>query len=258
MTISISAVIVTLNEETNIGRCIDSLSGVADEIIVLDSLSTDKTGEICRNKEGVIFIQRAWGGFSNSKNYANDLATKDYILSIDADEALSDELRQSIIEVKKNPSAIAYSFNRLTNYCGKWIHHCGWYPDTKTRLFKRGERKWTGEIHESLNFPTDQIKKIKGDLLHYSFPSIASHIRTLNSFTEVASQDLMSKNKKVSFVLHVLINPASTFIKKFILQKGFLDGYYGFVISSISSFANFIKYVKLIEIKRKNKSKLPS
>ncbi len=251
MAISLSAVIVTLNEETNIGRCIDSLSGVADEIIVLDSLSTDKTREICQNKKGVIFFQRAWEGFSNSKNYANKLATKDYILSIDADEALSDELKGAIIEVKENPSAVAYSFNRLTNYCGKWIHHCGWYPDTKTRLFKRGERTWSGEIHESLCFPPDQVIKLKGDLLHYSFPSIGSHLRTLNSFTEIAAKELMLKNKKVNFVLHVLINPASTFIKKYILQKGFLDGYYGFIISSISSFANFIKYVKLIELKKR-------
>lgn len=248
MAISITAVIVTLNEEMNIGRCIDSLTGIAEEIVVLDSFSTDKTPDICRSKE-VVFLQKAWQGYSTSKNYANSLATKDYILSIDADEALSDELKQSILKEKGSSTTQAFAFSRLTNYCGKWIHHCGWYPDTKVRLFKRGEANWTGEIHEELAFntPTD-VKILKGDLLHYSFPTIASHIRTLNSFSEIAAKDAFSKRKKVNLLLHVFFNPLFTFFKKYFLQKGFLDGYYGFIICAISAFANFIKYVKLREL----------
>ncbi len=253
MPISISAVIVTLNEEQNIGRCIDSLSGVADEVIVLDSLSTDKTAEICQTK-GVKFFQKPWQGYSKSKNYANELATMDYLFSIDADEVLSDELRQSIIKQKKNPLFNAYSFNRLTNYCGHWIRYCGWYPDTKVRLFKRGEATWTGEIHEELVFSSPvEINKLQGDLLHYSFPTIASHVRTLNSFSEVAAKEAFSKKKRVSFLLHILLNPIFTFIKKYFLQKGFLDGYYGFVVCAISGFANFIKYVKLNELWKKER-----
>ncbi len=257
MAITISAVIITLNEEQNIGRCIDSLSGVAEEVIVLDSFSTDKTAEICQAKR-VKFFQKRWQGFSASKNYANDLATMDFVLSVDADEVLSDELRQSIIEQKKNPVFIAYSVNRLTNYCGQWIHYCGWYPDTKIRLFKRGEAMWTGEIHEELAFSSRvEIKKLKGDLLHYSFPTIASHIGTLNSFSEIAAKEAFSKKKKVSFILHIILNPLFTFFKKYIFQKGFLDGYYGFIICAISGFANFTKYVKLNELWRKEGHKNP-
>jgi len=248
MAISISAVIVTLNEEQNIGRCIDSLLGVADEVIVLDSFSTDKTADICRTK-GVKFFQKSWQGYSTSKNYANDLATMDYVLSIDADEVLSDELKHSIIEQKKNPLFVAYSFNRLTNYCGQWIHHCGWYPDAKIRLFKRGEATWAGEIHEGLTFKAaTEVKKMPGDLFHYSFPTIASHIRTLNSFSEIAAKDAFFRKKRANFIVHILLNPFFTFFRKYILQKGFLDGYYGFVICVISAFANFTKYVKLREL----------
>lgn len=257
MAISISAVIVTLNEEHNIGRCIDSLSGVADEIIVLDSYSTDKTEEICRTK-GLKFFQKPWQGYSASKNYANDLATMDYVLSIDADEILSDELRHSILDQKKNPLFKSYSFNRLTNYCGHWIRYCGWYPDTKVRLFKRGEAIWAGEIHEELAFKTaTEVKKLKGDLLHYSFPTIASHINTLNSFSEIAAKDAFRKRKRVSFILHIILNPLFTFFKKYIFQKGFLDGYYGFIICLTSGFANFIKYVKLNELWRNEGHKNP-
>lgn len=248
MAISITAVIVTLNEELNIGRCIDSLAGVAEEIVVLDSFSTDKTAEICRSKE-VVFFQKAWQGYSASKNYANSLATKDYILSIDADEALSDELKRSILKEKESPTGKAFSFNRLTNYCGKWIYHCGWYPDKKIRLFKRGEASWVGEIHEGLTFNQPAVViSLRGDLLHYSFPTIASHIRTLNSFSEIAAKDAFSKRKRVSVLFHILLNPFFTFFRKYLLQKGFLDGYYGFIICAISAFANFVKYVKIREL----------
>ncbi len=257
MAITISAVIITLNEEQNIGRCFNSLSGVADEIIVLDSFSTDKTEEICRTK-GVKFFQKPWLGFSASKNYANNLATMDFVLSVDADEVLSDELKNSIIGHKRNPLFIAYSFSRLTNYCGQWIHYCGWYPDTKVRLFKRGEAIWTGEIHEELTFKVaTEVKKLKGDLLHYSFPTIASHINTLNSFSEIAAKDAFQKKRGASLIYHILLNPLFTFFKKYIFQKGFLDGYYGFIICAISGFANFTKYVKLNELWRKEGHKNP-
>jgi len=255
MPISITAVIVTLNEESNIGRCLDSLSGVVDEVIVLDSFSSDTTAVICQAK-GVKFFQKQWEGYSASKNNANNLATMDYILSIDADEALSDELKHSIIEQKKNPLFQAYSFNRLTNYCGQWIHYCGWYPDKKVRLFKKGDAAWVGEIHEELVFKaTTYVKNLKGDLLHYSFPTIASHIQTLNSFSEIAAKSDFSRKKCPNFLVHILLNPPFTFLKKYILQKGFLDGYYGFIICTISGFANFIKYSKLNELWKKQELK---
>jgi glycosyltransferase involved in cell wall biosynthesis len=130
----ISAVIITFNEEAKIGRCIDSLIGVADEILVIDSFSTDLTEYICKSK-GVRFIQREFEGHANQKNFGNEQAQHNYILSIDADECLSDELKNSILEAKKSLKFDGYSVNRLSNFCGNWIHHSGWYPDTKMRLF---------------------------------------------------------------------------------------------------------------------------
>ena len=135
----ISAVIITYNEERNIARCLDSLKDVADEIVVLDSFSTDGTEEICRQKKAV-FIQHEWIGYASSKNIANEKASNDWILSIDADEALSEMLIDSILKIKNQLSDKFYSFNRLTNYCGTWIKHSGWYPDRGGGLRRGGEQ----------------------------------------------------------------------------------------------------------------------
>ena len=145
----ISATIITLNEEDKIRPCIESLKDVADEIVVVDSLSTDATKSICEEL-GVKFIEQKWLGYSEQKNLANSLATNDWILSIDADEIISDELRMSILKIKETdtPNNTVFSFNRLNNYCGKWIHHCGLYPDRKIRIWNRNIGKWEGYIHE--------------------------------------------------------------------------------------------------------------
>ncbi|RLD77314.1 MAG: glycosyltransferase family 2 protein, partial [Bacteroidetes bacterium] len=146
----LSAVIITQNEEQNIGRCIDSLKGVADDIVVVDSGSTDNTEAICKEK-GARFFYNKWEGYIEQKNFANDLAEHKYILSVDADEALSGQLRDSILEAKESLKADGYEMNRLTNYCGTWIRHGGWYPDRKLRLFHRDKFEWGGEkIHEAM------------------------------------------------------------------------------------------------------------
>ena len=166
----ISAVIITKNEERNIRRCLESVKDVVDEIVVVDSLSTDATEEICRGYN-VKFVKQQWLGYSDQKNYANGLASNDWILSIDADEQLSEELKTSINEIKKNDISEdkVFSMNRLTNYCGKWIRHCGWYPDKKIRIWNRNVGSWSGEIHETIVFSakTNEIL-LEGDLLHYS------------------------------------------------------------------------------------------
>ena len=158
----ISAVIITFNEEKNIERCLNSLQGVGDEIIIVDSLSTDKTQEICSKYDLVKFYSQEWLGYSSQKNYDNKLASFDTILSIDADEVLSFELKQSILTIKaqydniSNPNII-FSVKRLTNYCGSWIKHCGWYPDTKKRIFNKSVQ-WVGDIHEELLYlPSTKI-----------------------------------------------------------------------------------------------------
>jgi len=246
--IKISAIIVTYNEEANIERCLASLVPVADEIIVLDSFSTDKTEAICR-KYNVHFMHRAWAGYSESKNFVNQQAQYDYLLSIDADEALSPALSEAILSVKDDPEYDGYYVNRKTNYCGQWIKHGGWYPDRKLRLWRRGKGKWVGRIHEKIiMLPDARIGSLSGDLLHYSFNSIAEHIRTANNFSTIAAEDAVKNGHKTVFFIHIILNPVFTFFRKFLLQFGFLDGYHGFVISTISAFANFLKYTKIREL----------
>lgn len=248
--IKLSSVIITLNEERNIGRCIESLAGIADEIIVVDSGSTDKTEAICRSF-GVKYFHHTFEGYGEQKSFAVSNCSFEHILSLDADEALSLELKESIFTLKNKWDKDGYSFNRLTNYCGKWIHHCGWYPDRKLRLFKKNKGKWSeSKLHEKfiLNEP-ENCESIKGDLLHFSYYSIEEHIRQVNKFTEIASKDAFKKGKGSS-ILKILFSPVLRFIRDYFILLGFLDGYYGFIICRISAHASFIKYVKLYELQK--------
>jgi len=251
----LSAVIITLNEEKNIGRCIDSLKGVADEIIVVDSGSTDGTEDICREKE-VRFEFNTWQGYIEQKNFANSLATHDYIFSIDADEALSEELRKSILEAKEQFDADAYEMNRLTNYCGKWIRHGGWYPDRKLRLFHRDKYQWGGErIHEQMvnKDANTRVSYLKGDLLHYSYYDIAQHISQANHFTNMTAALAVEKGKRAG-MYKIIFSPLVKFIRDYIIRLGFLDGYYGYVVCRISAQATFMKYAKIRQLRKDKKS----
>lgn len=241
----LSAVVVTYNEENNIERCLRSLLGVVDEIIVVDSFSSDRTKEIC-NQIGVKFITHRWQGFAEQKNFASTLAANDWILSIDADEALSDELKASITKVKKEFSGYYYRLNRLTNYCGRWIKTCGWYPEKRLRLFDRRSATWSGDfIHETVATTTDVTAPLLGgDLLHYSYPSIEAHVLRADSYSTLGARKLLAAGKTFSW-LNVLFRPPFKFIKMFIFQRGFLDGYYGLCIAAISSYSIFLKYSKL-------------
>ena len=250
--IQLSVAIITYNEERNIERCLRSVQPVADEIVVVDSLSTDRTKEICLSL-GVRFLKNAFAGHVEQKNFALDQLSYDYVLSLDADEALSEELQQNIIKIKNNGSYDAYRFNRMTNYCGQWIHHCGWYPDTKTRLWKRSVGRWGGENpHDSVQLSDRaSVKWLSGDILHYSFYSIADHADTANKFSEIAAREAVRKEKKVSLFVHVILNPVFTFVKKYFFQRGFRDGYFGLVICVLSAYANFLKYSKIYARQRK-------
>jgi len=243
--IRISAVIITFNEERNIARCIDSLNDIADEILVVDSFSSDKTKEICEAKK-VRFVQNKWEGYINQKNFANNLAQFDYILSIDADEALSAELLKSIADAKKNWQYDAYEMKRLTNYCDKWIKHCGWYPDRKLRLFDRKKGKWEGyKIHEHIQLVEgSRIGTLKGDLYHYSYYSISEHMIQANHFSDIAAEALFSSGKNTGLII-LFCSPIIRFIRDYFFKLGFLDGYYGFIICQLSAHAVFLKYAKL-------------
>jgi len=242
--IRISAVILTLNEEKNIERCIRSLEGVADDIVVVDSFSVDKTQELCE-RSAVRFIQHRFEGYIEQKNWAVTQAVNPYVLSLDADEALSPELKKSIIHIKENWDADGYYFNRLTNYCGKWIKHCGWYPDRKLRLWNSKKGRWTGiNPHDRYVLdPGCTEKFLEGDLFHYSYYSIYQHTEQANKFSEILAREYFNMGKKFN-LLDIITKPVWKFIHSYLLNAGFIDGYYGFVICIISAHATFLKYVK--------------
>jgi glycosyltransferase involved in cell wall biosynthesis len=243
----LSVVIITFNEERNIGRCLASLKEAADEIIVVDSFSTDKTEEICKQYK-VKFIQRSWEGYSSTKNFANQQASNNWILSLDADEALSEELYNSILDIKKQNELLTCSFNRLTNYCGSWIRHSGWYPDVKIRIFNREKIKWTGSIHETLTIPLNEsVKHLKGDCLHYSYYAVEEHYRQANKFASLSAENMFSKNKKTN-QLEVILRPVAKFIRNYFIKGGILDGSKGFTVCRITAYETYLKYSRLREL----------
>jgi (heptosyl)LPS beta-1,4-glucosyltransferase len=248
----LSLVIITYNEERNIERCIRSVLDVADEIIVVDSFSSDKTPQICKNYN-VRFYQRKWEGYSNTKNYANSLSTNNYIFSIDADEALSEELKTSIIQAKAKGFKGAYQMNRLTNYCGKWIKHGSWYPDKKIRIWNKKQGQWEGGIHEKIVFAENiKIQQLNGDLLHYSYYSLEDHYRQIDKFTSLSAEELLQKGKKYSKAKE-LSSAIAKFIKDYVFFAGFLDGKAGFRIARLSAKATAMKYKKLKKLLQKHK-----
>lgn len=249
--VRISAAIITFNEEAKIEKCLQSLSGVVDEIVVVDSLSTDGTEAICARYD-VKFIKRPFPGYIAQKNFAAEQASFDHVLSLDADEALSDELKASVLQVKESwDDCDAYSFNRLNNYCGQWIRHCGWYPDRKIRLWDRRKGHWAGEDpHDRLHIPSGRVRQLKGDLLHYAYFTVDEHLRQMHRFAEVAARAKYRNGKKPIFLIHVVLNPCFKFFRKYLLQLGFLDGYYGFVFCATTSALNFYKYLRLYEYHR--------
>ena len=247
----LSVVVITFNEEKNIGRCLESVKDVANEIVVVDSNSTDGTEKVCKSFD-VRFIKHDFEGYIEQKNYALKQAKFKYVLSLDADEALSDKLKASILEVKSNISASGYTMNRLTNYVGTWVHHCGWYPDIKLRLFNRDKGEWGGNNpHDEFRFAQKtKIKHLKGDLLHYSYHSAEDHYKQVEHFTDIASRTYYEKGKRAT-VIKLVFSPAFKFIRDYFFRLGFLDGIVGFKICWISAGATRKKYVKLKKLHMK-------
>ena len=246
--VKLSATIITFNEERKIDRCLQSLQGIADEIIVVDSFSTDGTENICR-KYGVIFIKNRFEGYVAQKNFAMRKTSFDHVLSLDADEALSEELKASILKIKVDWGKYdGYAFNRRNNYCGKWIRFCGWYPDRKIRLWDRRKGEWGGtDPHDQVIIKSKSVKKLAGDILHYAYFTIDEHLKQMYKFAEVAARAKYKKGVKPIFFIHVILNPCFKFFRKYILQLGFLDGYYGFVFCATTALLNFYKYLRLHE-----------
>jgi glycosyltransferase involved in cell wall biosynthesis len=251
MQIQLSVVIITFNEEKNIERCLDSVMSVADDVVVIDSFSTDKTKQICEEKN-VRFVEHKFDGHIEQKNFALTQAKHQYVLSLDADEALTEELQQAILQIKKNWQADGYSFNRLTNFCGTWIKHCGWYPDKKLRLWDITKGKWGGDN------PHDKVIMDKGvstehislDILHYSFYTVEQHLKQIDFFTDISSKAAFKKGK-TSNGFTIFYKSTFKFIRDYILKLGFLDGYHGYVVCKNSAHAKRLKYTKLRDLIKK-------
>ena len=247
----LSAVIITFNEEKNIETCLKSLTGIVDEIIVVDSFSKDKTEEICANYN-VRFIPHKFEGHIEQKNWARKQANFDVVLSLDADEALDETLQKSILEIKKNWIHDGYKMNRLTNYCGKWIRHTGWYPDVKLRLWDNEKGKWMGENpHDEfkLEDKNAEVGHLKGDILHYSYHHPDDHDKQIEYFTNIAARTHVEKGKS-TFFMQKYLSAMLKFIKCYFIKVGFLDGKEGWIISVKSSYAAYLKYKKINALKK--------
>ncbi len=240
----ITATIITLNEERNIARAIESLR-CCDEILILDSGSIDRTVELAENL-GVRVFEAGWRGYSGQKNWAAEQASHDWILSLDADEALSEALEAEIWTLKKadpGPQFYGYTMPRLANYLGKWILHSGWYPDRKIRLYDRRKGRWVGDfVHESVRVD-GRVGELKSNILHFTCESLSEHVKTMERYTTLAAQEIAARKISVP-MWRVMADPPWTFLKSFVFQRGFLDGREGLTIAYMAAFYTFLKYAK--------------
>ncbi len=245
----LSVVIITFNEEENIGKCMDSVREVVDEVVVVDSFSTDRTIEIAEAK-GARIIQHKFEGHIQQKNFAKEQATNNWVLSIDADETLSEELKQSIAIAKGSFDADGYTMNRLNFYCGKPIKTCGWYPDKKLRLWDRTKGAWTGiNPHDKFELiERAVIKNLTGDILHNTYPTHESFLAQRDKFATISAQHLKSKSVFV-LLLKLIFSPPFKFIRTYFLLLGFTEGAVGFTICFHLSREVFLKYFRAIKFK---------
>jgi glycosyltransferase involved in cell wall biosynthesis len=243
----LSAVIITYNEEQNIARCLQSLQDLADELIVVDSDSTDGTCAIAASM-GAKVIRHTFEGYAAQKNFAASCAAGDWVLSVDADEVLTAGLRQSIADTLRAPAHNAYFLRRSTSFCGHFIRHGSWYPDKQCRLWNKTKGSWSGLIHETwrLHDPSGSYGTLRGDLLHYSFNSISDYLRMTDKYTTLSAREAYENGRNCS-LFKLLAGPAFKFFQDYFLRLGFLDGYAGFVAYRLAAYGAFVKYSKIRE-----------
>ncbi len=244
----ISVIAIAKNEERNIGRMIESVRGLADEIIVVDGGSTDKTVEISESLGGLV-IAIPWQGYGKTKNEGSSHAKSEYIFFLDADESLSPELRSWLIANKANLSG-AYRFRRLTNYCGRWIRHGGWYPGKKLRLVPRGTASWDHkEVHETLLLNKDcKISCPPGNILHHSYYTFEEHRVRTNKYAMLAAIELSKKNQ-ITLRFKKWLSPPIRFLQTWIFGLGFLDGNAGWMIAKMTAWEGFLKHREALRLK---------
>lgn len=247
--LQISAVIITLNEERQLARALGSLS-VADEVLVCDCGSTDRTAAIAA-QYGARFLSHPWEGYARQKNYAASQATHPWILSIDADEALSPALAAEVERLKSEGPGEAAGFliPRLACYQGRWIRHSGWYPDFKLRLYDRTRGRWVGDyVHEHVEVD-GPLRKLAGNLQHFTCDSLGEHLRTLDRYTTLAARESFERGQGWALP-RMLALPPWKFFETYLFRQGFRDGFPGLVISGMAGFYVFLKYAKLWRMKR--------
>ncbi|HHT9118927.1 MAG TPA: glycosyltransferase family 2 protein [Candidatus Hypogeohydataceae bacterium YC41] len=258
----ISVCIITYNEEKRIRQCLESVKWV-EELVVVDSHSTDRTVEICKEYTPRVY-QRDWPGHVEQKNFALSLTSYEWALCLDADECLSPELSREIQEeLSNNGNTFAgYIMPRHTYYLGRWINHGGWYPDYKLRLFKRSLGKWGGiNPHDKVVLNAGATKILRGELLHFNYEDITSQIRTIDSFSRIFAQTMLKNGVSFStpaIIASMLLKPPAKFLEMYILKRGFLDGMAGFIIASTTAFYIFLKYAKWWEAKSTGNSEFSS
>jgi glycosyltransferase involved in cell wall biosynthesis len=238
----ITATIIAFNEERHIARAIESLR-CCDEIVVVDSGSVDRTVELAE-KLGARVVESPWHGYAVQKNYAAERASHDWILSIDADEALSESLEGEIWTLrKKGPAYDAYTMPRLAQYLGRWILHSGWYPDRKVRLYHRAKAKWVGDfVHESVEV-NGRVGHLESNLLHFTCDSLSEHLKSMDRYTTLAAEELVSRKEKIQ-LRNMILDPAWTFTRTYFFQRGFEDGLEGLTIAYMAALYTFLKYAK--------------
>lgn len=249
LSVKISAVIITYNEERNIERCLSSLHGIADEILVVDSFSTDRTEEICE-EFGIKFIQHPFNGHVEQKNYAMEQALYHHVLSLDADEALSTEMRNHIMQIKRNWTYDGYIFRRKTNFCGKWIRKGSWYPDKKLRLWDRRLGGWGGlNPHDKVMLKEGSVRTLSSEILHFSYYSVDEYLEQIRKFSTISAKSMAERGQHPSF-RKLIFNPLWRFYKGYFVKGGFLLGKEGLIIEFGAAWETFLKYYKLFEMER--------
>jgi glycosyltransferase involved in cell wall biosynthesis len=244
--IKLSGVIITFNEATNIKKCLQSLQNVVDEIVVVDSYSTDSTKSIC-SKYNVTFIEQEFLGYIEQKNFALQQAKFDYIVSLDGDEALSETLQKSILNLKSNWKLNGYYCNRFNNFCGQWIKHSDWYPNKKLRVFDKRKAQWKGiNPHDNviLNNAKEKVGHLKGDILHWTYQSYSEFNEKTDYFSTIAAKAYL-ENKRTAPIWKLIWNPSWAFFKAYFLRLGFLDGLNGLRICYQTGKITYLKYAKL-------------
>jgi len=244
----VSASIITLNEEKNIARAIESVRSWVQEVVVVDSGSTDQTLEIARSL-GARVIQNPWRGYGQQKNFAQSKVTHDWVLNLDADEAITPELAleiQNSLSKNEGKNIQGYLMPRLSFYLGRWIRHGGWYPNRSLRLYHRQHARWTEpDVHEEC-IVDGAVEILSKDILHYPFRRIEDQIETNLKFSRLGAVRLSKSGKKKNLPL-LILKPIGKFLETFIIKKGFLDGMVGFIISVNAAHSIFLKYAYFYE-----------